>query len=308
MLRPGADLVEAQGGLHKFMGWDKPILTDCGGFQVMSLSKLRKITEDGVTFSSHINGARYHLTPELSVQIQHKLDSNITMAFDECPKLPCEYKDLKASVERSMRWEERSLNAFVRRPGYGIFAINQGGTDETLRAFSADILRPMPFDGYAIGGLAVGEGQKLMFHTLDFTPDMLPQSKPRYLMGVGRLSDIIGAVQRGVDMFDCVMPTRSGRTALAFLRHGSLNMRNARFAADSAPIDETCQCYACLNHSRAYIHHLFKAGEMLGAMLLTQHNLTVYQRFMQDIRAALEKGTFADFAAEFWENEKRHSK
>lgn len=304
MLRPGAERVERLGGLHRMMGWNRPILTDCGGFQVMSLSALRKISEDGVEFSSHIDGSRHMLTPERSVEIQRCLDSDITMAFDECPPYPAEKAYVRDATARAMRWEERSLAAFRRRAGYGIFGINQGGMHEDLRRDSAETLAAQPFDGYAVGGLALGEGQELMFRTLDFTVPFLPAGRPRYLMGVGTLSDLVGAVERGIDMFDCVMPTRSGRTALAFLRHGKLNMRNACHADDPSPLDPACPCRAC-RFSRAYLHHLVKSGEILGAMLLTEHNLTVWQRLMADMRAALTAGSFADFAAEFWENERR---
>ncbi len=304
MLRPTAERVHALGGLHKFMNWDKPILTDSGGFQVMSLTGLRKITEEGVVFSSHIDGAKHSLTPERSMEIQYLLDSNITMAFDECTKLPCEYKKVKDATERSMRWEERSFKAFKDRDGYGIFGIVQGGTDKALREYSIDYLSDIPFDGYAIGGLAVGEPQSEMFTTLDYTAPALNENKPRYLMGVGTLADIVGAVLRGVDMFDCVMPSRSGRTAQAFNRYETLNMRNAIHKDDPNPVDASCDCPACTNYSRAYIHHLFKAGEILGPMLLTWHNIRAYQRLMADIRQAISDGVYTEFAAEFFKNYK----
>ena len=300
MLRPGADLVEKMGGLHKFMHWDKPILTDSGGFQVMSLTGLRKLTEEGVTFSSHVDGKKFFLSPEESIKIQHKLDSNITMCMDECIKLPAPYEKVKKSVEMSMRWAKRSKDAFVDRDGYGIFGIQQGGDYEDLRAYSAEKLKEIGFDGYAIGGLAVGEGQETMFKVLDYAPQMLPEDKPRYLMGVGRPDDIVGAVLRGVDMFDCVMPTRSGRTAQAFTRYGTVNIRNARHREDPRPLEEGCDCPLCRNFSRAYIHHLQKCNEILGVMLLTWHNIRYYQRLMQGLRTAIETDTLQEFAAEFY--------
>ena len=303
MLRPGADLVEKMGGLHKFMHWDKPILTDSGGFQVMSLTGLRKLTEDGVTFSSHVDGKKFFLSPEESIKIQHKLDSNITMCMDECIKLPAPYEKVKKSVEMSMRWAKRSKDAFVDRDGYGIFGIQQGGDYEDLRAYSAEKLKEIGFDGYAIGGLAVGEGQETMFKVLDYAPQMLPADKPRYLMGVGRPDDIVGAVLRGVDMFDCVMPTRSGRTAQAFTRFGTVNIRNARHREDPRPLEAGCDCPLCRNFSRAYIHHLQKCNEILGVMLLTWHNIRYYQRLMQGLRTAIETDTLQEFAAEFYKDQ-----
>lgn len=303
MLRPGADLVEKMGGLHKFMHWDKPILTDSGGFQVMSLTGLRKLTEDGVTFSSHVDGKKFFLSPEESIKIQHKLDSNITMCMDECVKLPAPYEKVKKSVEMSMRWARRSKDAFVDRDGYGIFGIQQGGDYEDLRAYSAEKLKEIGFDGYAIGGLAVGEGQETMFKVLDYAPQMLPEDKPRYLMGVGRPDDIVGAVLRGVDMFDCVMPTRSGRTAQAFTRFGTVNIRNARHREDPRPLEAGCDCPLCRNFSRAYIHHLQKCNEILGVMLLTWHNIRYYQRLMQGLRTAIETDTLQEFAAEFYKDQ-----
>ena len=300
MLRPGADLVEKMGGLHKFMHWDKPILTDSGGFQVMSLTGLRKLTEEGVTFSSHVDGKKFFLSPEESIKIQHKLDSNITMCMDECVKLPAPYEKVKKSVGMSMRWAKRSKDAFVDRDGYGIFGIQQGGDYEDLRAYSAEKLKEIGFDGYAIGGLAVGEGQETMFKVLDYAPQMLPADKPRYLMGVGRPDDIVGAVLRGVDMFDCVMPTRSGRTAQAFTRYGTVNIRNARHREDPRPLEEGCDCPLCRNFSRAYIHHLQKCNEILGVMLLTWHNIRYYQRLMQGLRTAIETDTLQEFAAKFY--------
>ncbi len=300
MLRPGADLVEKMGGLHKFMNWDKPILTDSGGFQVMSLSGLRKLSEEGVKFSSHIDGRQYFLSPEESIKIQHKLDSNITMCMDECVKLPASYETLKKSVEMSMRWAVRSKAAFVDRDGYGIFGIQQGGDNHDLRAYSAAELTKVGFDGYAIGGLAVGEGQETMFQVLDYAPQMLPADKPRYLMGVGRPDDIVGAVLRGVDMFDCVMPTRSGRTSQAFTARGTVNVRNARHREDPRPLEAECDCPLCRNYSRAYIHHLQKCNEVLAIMLLTWHNIRYYQRLMQGLRSAVESDTLEDFAADFY--------
>ena len=269
MLRPTAELVANMGGLHKFMNWNKPILTDSGGFQVMSLSKLRKISEQGVIFRSHLDGSEYHLSPERSMEIQHLLGSNITMAFDECTPFPVSFEDAEKSMQLSMRWALRSKEAFVKRDGYGLFGIVQGGVFPDLREQSSAALKQIGFDGYAVGGLAVGEGQELMFAILDFTLPHLPTEKPRYLMGVGKPSDIIGAVLRGVDMFDCVIPTRAGRFARAYTNEGEKNLRNAKFADDPRPLQEGCTCPACTNYSRAYLHHLFRAEEMLGAMLLT---------------------------------------
>ena len=300
MLRPGADLVEKMGGLHKFMNWNKPILTDSGGFQVMSLSGLRKISEDGVAFSSHVDGKKFFLSPEESIKIQHKLDSNITMCMDECVKLPADHSTVKKSMEMSMRWAKRSRDAFVDRDGYGIFGIQQGGDYEDLRSYSAEKLKEIGFDGYAIGGLAVGEGQEIMFKVLDYAPGMLPEDKPRYLMGVGRPDDIVGAVLRGVDMFDCVMPTRSGRTAQAFTSHGTINIRNARHREDHRPLEAECDCPLCKNYSRAYIHHLQKCNEVLAVMLLSWHNIRYYQRLMHGLRNAIECGKLNDFVADFY--------
>ncbi len=296
MLRPGADLVEKMGGLHKFMNWNKPILTDSGGFQVMSLSGLRKIKEEGVSFASHIDGKKYFLSPEESMKIQHKLDSNITMCLDECVGLPAPHEKVKASTEMSMRWAKRSKDAFIDRDGYGIFGIQQGGDYKDLRAYSAEKLKEIGFDGYAIGGLAVGEGQKTMFEVLDYAPEMLPADKPRYLMGVGKPDDILGAVMRGVDMFDCVMPTRSGRTSQAFTRFGTINIRNSRHKEDPRPLEEGCDCPLCTNYSRAYIHHLQKANEILAVMLLTWHNIRYYQRLMQELRSAIENHSLQECA------------
>ncbi len=297
-LRPGADIVAQMGGLQKYNNWHKPILTDSGGFQVMSLASLRKITEDGVAFQSHIDGSKHYLSPEISTDIQHKLNSNITMAFDECTAYPATHEVAKKSMELSMRWALRSKKAFVARDGFGIFGINQGSVYADLRAESAKILTDIGFDGYAIGGLAVGEGQKLMFAALDFVPDFLPQDKPRYLMGVGKPDDILGAVCRGVDMFDCVLPTRSGRNGQAFTRYGTLNMKNAIHKTDDKPIDANCACPACKNYSRSYIHHLIRASEILGAMLLTWHNLHYYQDLMRGIRGAIEADNMQEFVAQ----------
>lgn len=303
MLRPGADLVEKMGGLHKFMNWDKPILTDSGGFQVMSLSGLRKIKEEGVTFSSHIDGRKYFLSPEESIKIQHKLDSNITMCMDECTPYPSTYEDCAKSMRMSMRWAKRSKDAFVDRDGYGIFGIQQGNVFKDLREESAQALKKIGFDGYAIGGLAIGEGQEKMFEVLDYAPDMLPEDKPRYLMGVGRPDDIVGAVLRGVDMFDCVMPTRSGRTAQAFTKYGPINIRNSRHKEDYRPLEEGCDCPLCSHYSRAYIHHLQKCNEVLGIMLLTWHNIRYYERLMQGLRNAIKSDTLNQFADEFYANQ-----
>jgi queuine tRNA-ribosyltransferase len=287
MLRPGAQRVAALGGLHRFMDWPGPILTDSGGFQVMSLAGLRKLDADGVTFQSHIDGARHRLTPEASTQIQHLLDATVTMAFDECTPFPAAADVAAASMRLSMRWAERSRAAFVPRPGYGQFGIVQGSVFADLRAESAAALAAIGFEGYAVGGLAVGEGQAAMFATLDCTLKLLPPDRPRYLMGVGTPDDIVGAVQRGVDMFDCVIPTRAGRTGRAYVPSGKLNLRNAVHAADPAPLQPDCACPACRKHSRAYLHHLFRAGEMLGPMLLTWHNLQYYQQLMAGLRTAI---------------------
>lgn len=305
MLRPGADLVEKMGGLHKFMNWDKPILTDSGGFQVMSLSGLRKIKEEGVTFRSHVDGTKYFLSPEESMKIQYKLDSNITMCFDECTPYPSTYEDCAKSMRMSMRWAKRSKDAFIDRDGYGIFGIQQGNVFKDLRAESAEALKKIGFDGYAIGGLAIGEGQEKMFEVLDYAPSMLPEDKPRYLMGVGRPDDIVGAVLRGVDMFDCVMPTRSGRTAQAFTKYGTINVRNARHREDPRPLEEGCDCPLCSNYSRAYIHHLHKCNEILGVMLLSWHNIRYYERLMQGLRNAIKSDTLEEYVTEFYANQSR---
>jgi queuine tRNA-ribosyltransferase len=303
MLRPGAERVARLGGLHRFMNWQRPILTDSGGYQVMSLSGLRKITEEGVTFASHLDGSRHLLSPERSMEIQRLLGSDIVMAFDECPRADQPREVIAQSMEMSMRWARRSREAFdaggEHAQAAALFGIQQGALDEGLRRHSAQALTDIGFDGYAIGGLAVGEGQESMFATLDFAPDMLPADRPRYLMGVGKPDDLVGAVERGVDMFDCVLPSRSGRNGQAFTWNGPLNLRNARFAEDSGPLDEHCQCPTCASYSRAYLHHLVKSGEMLGAMLMTEHNLWFYQALMQAMRDAITEGRFADFASGF---------
>jgi queuine tRNA-ribosyltransferase len=299
MLRPTAELIEELGGLHKFMNWDKPILTDSGGFQVMSLSKIRKISSEGVEFSSHIDGSKHFVSPERSIEIQHKLGSDITMIFDECVEFPASFQRAKEAMERSLLWAARSKAAFQKRAGYGIFGIVQGSTFKDLREISAQELIKIGFDGYALGGLAVGEGQKEMFDVLDYAPDLLPADKPRYLMGVGKPSDIVGAVLRGIDMFDCVMPTRSGRTGQAFTSAGTINIRNAKYKNDSKPLDENCDCCACQNHSRAYLHHLEKSKEILAAMLLSEHNIFYYQSLMREIRKRIEDENFGEFAEKF---------
>ena len=303
MLRPGAERVARLGGLHRFMNWNRPILTDSGGYQVMSLSDLRKITEDGVTFASHLDGSRHMISPERSMEIQRLLGSDIVMAFDECPKIDRPRDEIARSMEMSMRWARRSRDAFDAGGGHAassaLFGIQQGALDEGLRRASADALISIGFDGYAIGGLAVGEGQEAMFATLDFATGQLPAHAPRYLMGVGKPDDLVGAVERGVDMFDCVLPTRSGRNGQAFTWNGPINLRNARFAEDPAPLDERCACPTCGTYSRAYLHHLVKAREILGAMLMTEHNIGFYQQLMAAMRSAIAAGTFGGFAADF---------
>lgn len=295
MLKPGSKLIQEFGGLHKFMNWDKPILTDSGGFQVMSLTSLRKISEEGVLFSSHIDGSKHMLSPETSTQIQFELGADITMMFDECTPFPATYEVAEKSMELTNRWGKRSRDAFIKRDGYGQFGIIQGSIYEDLRKRSAEYLTSLDFDGFAIGGLAVGEGQDLMFEVLEYAPDFLPKEKPRYLMGVGKPDDIIGAVKRGVDMFDCVIPTRSGRNALAYSKNGTINIRNAKHKNDQTPIDENCECYTCSNYSKGYIHHLFKVGEMLGPILMTWHNLYYFEELMQRIRNYIEEGKDLDF-------------
>jgi queuine tRNA-ribosyltransferase len=303
MLRPGAERMARLGGLHGFMLWPRPILTDSGGYQVMSLSALTKLNEDGVAFSSHLDGSKHMLTPERSMEIQRLLGSDIVMAFDECTKHGASHDEAARSMERSMRWARRSRDGFDAGGDHAqraaLFGIQQGALDEGLRCASADALIDIGFDGYAIGGLAVGEGQEAMFATLDFAPGQLPADRPRYLMGVGKPDDIVGAVERGIDMFDCVLPTRSGRNGQAFTAAGPLNIRNAKYAEDQRPLDEACACPVCTSWTRAYLHHLVKSGEMLGAMLMTEHNLCFYQSLMSDLRDAIAAGRLADYAAAF---------
>ncbi len=299
MLRPTAERIDRLGGLHKFMNWSKPILTDSGGFQVMSLASLRKLTEEGVTFKSHVDGSKHHLTPERSMEIQRLLGSDIVMCFDECPALPAERDRIAESMRLSMRWAERSRDAFGDRPGHALFGIQQGGLERDLRAESAEALKAIGFEGYAIGGLAVGEGQEAMFDCLDYAPDTLPQDRPRYLMGVGKPDDIVGAVARGVDMMDCVLPSRSGRTGQVFTRRGVLNIKNARHQDDPRPLDENCTCPACRNYSRAYLHHVFRSHEIISSMLMTWHNLQYYQDLMQAMRDAISEGRFTAWQTEF---------
>ncbi|MFO0996791.1 MAG: tRNA guanosine(34) transglycosylase Tgt [Alphaproteobacteria bacterium] len=305
MLRPGAERVERLGGLHRFMNWPGPILTDSGGFQVMSLAQLREIDESGVRFQSHIDGAREMLTPERATDIQRRLDSTITMVLDECTSWPIEREPAALSMRRSMRWAERCKAAFAARPGYGLFGIVQGSVYPDLRAESAETLVKIGFDGYAIGGLAVGEGRAPMLDTVRQTAALLPEDRPRYFMGIGRPEDIVESVALGIDMFDCVIPTRSGRTGQAFTRRGTLNIRNARHAEDPRPLDEACQCPSCRAYSRAYIHHLVRSEEILGIVLLSWHNLFYYQDLMREIRASIEADRFAAFAALFEEERTR---
>ena len=303
MLRPGAERVAKLGGLHKFMGWERPILTDSGGYQVMSLSELTKVTEEGVAFASHLDGSRHMLSPERSIEVQRLLGSDIVMQFDQLVPTTSGPDEQREAMERSIRWAKRSRDEFDRGGDHGdraaIFGIQQGALDQTLRRASAEALIEIGFDGYAVGGLAVGEGQEAMLGCLDFAVEMLPVDKPRYLMGVGKPDDIVEAVMRGIDMFDCVLPTRSGRTGQAFTADGPLNMRNARFAEDEEPIETGCACPACTQFSRAYVHHLVKSGEILGAMLMTQHNLWFYQRMMQDLRDAIAANALKDHARSF---------
>jgi queuine tRNA-ribosyltransferase len=303
MLRPGAELIAKLGGLHGFMGWDRPILTDSGGYQVMSLADLTKTSEEGVQFKSHLDGSTHMLTPERSIEVQRLLGSDIVMAFDELVPTVSTAATQADAMERSMRWAKRSRDAFDRGGDHAeraaLFGIQQGGLDEGLRRQSADALRQIGFDGYAVGGLAVGEGQEAMLGCLDFAVEMLPADRPRYLMGVGKPDDLVEAVVRGIDMFDCVLPTRSGRTGQAFTAAGPLNLRNARFAEDRDPIEPGCPCPACSRFERAYVHHLVKSGEILGAMLMTQHNLWFYQRLMQAMRDAIAGQRLQAFAREF---------
>ena len=303
MLRPGAERIARLGGLHKFMNWDRPILTDSGGYQVMSLSDLTKVTEEGVAFKSHLDGSRHMLSPERSMEIQRLLGSDIVMTFDQLVPTTSTEKDQLEAMERSMRWARRSRVAFdegrEHATGAALFGIQQGALDEQLRKRSADALIEIGFDGYAVGGLAVGEGQEAMLGCLDFAPGQLPADKPRYLMGVGKPDDIVEAVRRGIDMFDCVLPTRSGRTGQAFTADGPINIRNARFSEDEGPLDPGCSCPTCGAYSRAYVHHLVRSGEILGAMLMTEHNLSFYQRLMQGLRDSIREGNFAPHAAAF---------
>jgi queuine tRNA-ribosyltransferase len=300
MLRPGAERIARLGGIHRFMGWDRPILTDSGGYQVMSLSELNRVSEDGVAFASHIDGSRHMLSPERSMEVQTLIGSDIVMAFDQLVRTTSPRDEQVAAMERSMRWAGRSRIAFDRLGNAGaLFGIQQGALDEALRQASAEALVEIGFDGYAVGGLAVGEGQQSMFACLDFAPGQLPEDRPRYLMGVGKPDDIVGAVERGIDMFDCVLPTRSGRTGQAFTWSGPINIKNARFADDEAPIDPACACPVCATWSRAYVHHLVRSGEILGAMLMTEHNLSFYQQLMAALRAAICEHRLTTFAADF---------
>jgi len=299
MLRPTAERIAALGGLHRFMNWPGPILTDSGGFQVMSLAGLRKLAEDGVTFKSHIDGSSHHLSPERSMEIQALLGSDIVMCFDECPALPSSEDEVARATRLSMRWAVRSRAAFGERPGHALFGIMQGGVTRDLRAESAQALVDIGFDGYAVGGLAVGEGQEAMFGVLDYAPGLLPADKPRYLMGVGKPDDIVGAVQRGIDMMDCVLPSRSGRTGQGWTPRGQVNLRNARHKDDPRPLDETCTCPCCTGYSRAYLHHVLRAEEIIASMLLTWHNLHYYQTLMQGLRDAIAAGTLTRFVADF---------
>ncbi|MGB1360688.1 MAG: tRNA guanosine(34) transglycosylase Tgt [Alphaproteobacteria bacterium] len=299
MLRPTAERVAEFGGLHKFIGWDKPILTDSGGFQVMSLSGMRKITENGARFKSHLDGSYIDLTPERSIEIQHLLGADITMQFDECISLPAPHSESKRAMELSLRWAERSKKAFVEREGHGLFGIVQGGLEPDLRMTSIKELTDLDLPGYAIGGLAVGEGQEAMFSVLDYTAEAMPEEKPRYLMGVGKPDDLVGAVARGIDMFDCVIPTRMGRTGTAFTSRGQVNMKNARHKDDKRPISDSCSCPACTKYTRGYIHHLIKAEEILGLMLLTWHNIQYYQDLMKEIRTAIENKEYDEFQKDF---------
>jgi len=299
MLRPGAERIAQLGGLHKFMNWSRPILTDSGGFQVMSLTDLRKLSERGVTFKSHIDGSPHELSPERSIEIQKLLGSDIVMVFDECTPFPATEAEALKSMQLSKRWAERSKDAFGDCPGHALFGIQQGSVYPEQRAESAAALTEIGFDGYAVGGLAVGEGQEAMFDVLDYAPDMLPVDKPRYLMGVGKPDDIVGAVKRGIDMMDCVLPSRSGRTGQLFTRRGVLNIKNARHKDDPRPLDEDCSCPACSNYSRAYLHHVFKAQEMISGMLLSWHNLRYFQDLMDGMRTAISNDNFDEFETSF---------
>ena len=294
MLRPTAERIQSLGGLHSFMNWSGPILTDSGGFQIMSLSKLRKITPEGAMFKSHIDGRSIMLTPERSMEIQHMLGSDITMVLDECISSPSSHSNAQRAMELSVEWAKRSKQSYKQREGYGLFGIVHGSIYQDLRLQSAYETEKIGFDGYAIGGLAVGESQEVMFQVLAYTAEALPQDKPRYLMGVGKPSDIIGAVYRGVDMFDCVIPTRSGRNGQAFVRGGTINIRNAKYADDNSPLDVLCSCYTCQNYHRAYLHHLTRSKEILGAILLTNHNLHFYQDIMHWIRESIKNNTLSN--------------
>ena len=301
MLRPGQKNIKEFGGVRKFMGWNKPLLTDSGGFQIMSLGKLRKIENDGVTFKSHLDGTKYFLSPEISTNIQNALDATISMQLDECIPFPASYEESERAMKLSLEWALKSREAFKEREGYGQFGIVQGSIHADLRKLSSQKLVGIGFDGYAIGGLAVGEGQELMFKTLDFTTNNMPVDKPRYLMGVGKPDDLIGAVKRGVDMFDCVLPTRSGRTGQAFTSRGTVNIKNARHILDKRPLDNNCNCHTCKNFSRAYLHHLFKAQEILGLMLLSWHNIHFYITLMENIRNSIKFKEFDKFENTFLE-------
>ena len=298
MLRPGEDVISKLGGLHKFMNWDKPILTDSGGFQVMSLAKLRKISQEGVEFNSHIDGKKYFLTPKKSIDIQYKLGSNITMIFDECTPYPVDYEYAKKSMHLSLKWAKESKDSFINRDGYGIFGIIQGSIFEDLRKESAQKLQDSGFDGYAIGGLAVGEGHDEMIKVLEFTIPNITADKPRYLMGVGKPIDIVASVKKGVDMFDCVLPTRSGRNGQAFINGGTINIKNSQYILDNSPLDSKCNCYTCVNYSRAYLNHLIRSKEILGAVLMTWHNITYYQDLMKKLRNHIKNGTLYDYKDE----------
>jgi queuine tRNA-ribosyltransferase len=298
MLRPGEDVISKLGGLHKFMNWNRPILTDSGGFQVMSLAKLRKISQEGVEFNSHIDGKKYFLTPKKSIDIQYKLDSNITMIFDECTPYPVDYDYAKKSMQLSLRWAKESKDAFINRDGYGIFGIIQGSTFEDLRKESMQTLQNIGFDGYAIGGLAVGEGHEEMLKVLEFTIPNIPVDKPRYLMGVGKPIDIVASVKNGVDMFDCVLPTRSGRNGQAFVNGGTINIKNSQYIIDDSPLDIKCSCYTCTNYSKAYLNHLVRSKEILGAVLITWHNIAYYQDLMKKLRKLIKNGTLYDYKNE----------
>ena len=301
MLRPGEKNIKEMGGVRKFMGWNKPLLTDSGGFQIMSLGKLRKVENEGVTFKSHLDGTKYFLSPKISTDIQNALDATISMQLDECIPFPASYEESERAMKLSLEWALKSRDAFEERKGYGQFGIVQGSTYSDLRELSSKKLVEIGFDGYAIGGLAVGEGQELMFKTLDFTTKNMPLDKPRYLMGVGKPDDLIGAVKRGVDMFDCVLPTRSGRTGQAFTSRGTVNIKNARHILDKRPLDNNCDCHTCKNFSRAYLHHLFKAQEILGLMLLSWHNIYFYITLMKNIRNSIKLREFDKFEKVFLE-------